>query len=162
MTPNDTPAVSPPPTAPRRARPLKPVPPPDPHAVAAALAIARSKPAAARSPAPPTVPTSRHAIETKIAAAGHDAEQMLRTLDTEMALRRAGRTIKGDDQIKAFRVLSVAMLFTLLIAALGAMSYMQTQFAGHGFKHHAATASPAPGPSAPDVDPDRQSVPPTR
>ncbi len=161
MTPNDSPAVSPPPTAPRRARPLTSVPSPDPQAVAAALAIARSK-SRHPPPAPPPVTKPRPAIETKIDAAGYDAEQMLRTLDTEMALRRAGRTIKGDDQIKAFRVISVALLFTLLIAALGAMSYVQTQFAGHGFKHHAVNASPTPDPSTPDVGPDRQSVPPTR
>ena len=161
MPPNDSPAVSPLPTAPRRARPLHVTcPSPDPQAVAAALAIARSK-SADRSAAP-TVPKSRHAIETKIAAAGYDADTMLRTLDTEMALRRAGRTLKGDDQIQAFRVISIAMLFTLLIAALGAMSYMQTQFAGHGFKHHAASASPTPDPSTPAAGPDRQSARPTR
>ncbi len=137
------------------------VPTPDPQAVAAALALARAKSAPGTSASAP-VPKSRHAIETKIAAAGYDSEQILRTLDTEMALRRAGRTVKGDDQIQAFRVISIALLFTLLIAALGAMSYVQTQFAGHGFRRPAVSASPAPGPSEPAVDPDRQSVPPTR
>ena len=156
MTPDPSPAIPVPFSARRRAAPLRKLPPPpDPGAVAAALALARKA-------TPPPAP-KRSAIETKIAAAGQDADQILRTLDTEMALRRAGRSIKGDDQVKALRVISVVLLFTLLIAALGAMSYIQMQFTGHGFRHRAgAIANPAPGPSTPDADPGRQSAPPTR
>ena len=147
----------------RRAEPLKALPPPTPEALAAARSIARTP-----TPAPvgkPAATPQRPGIEAKIAAAGYDAQTMLRTLDTEMALRRAGRKIRGDDQVQTMRVLSIAMLFTLLLAALGAMSYVQTQFVGHGFKHRAATAvtaSPAPEPSTPDARSARQSAPPTR
>lgn len=162
MTTNDPPVNHDIGVALRRAIPIKtspklpPAPATDP--IEAARAIAR---AATVAPKPPS-PAQRPGIETKIAAAGYDAEAILRTLDTEMALRRAGRSIKGNDQIQTMRVLSVAMLFTLLIAALGAMSYVQTQFIGHGFKHRPApvvTASPAPDPSVPAVPPARQSAP---
>ncbi len=150
MTTTDLPGGDPPGVAPRRREPLQTPPKPLPKAKKAPEFAAAE---------------SRSGIEAKIAAAGTDATQILRTLDTELALRRAGRSIKGPDQVKAMRVLSVAMLFTLLIAALGAMSYLQGQLIGHGFKHRpaaAVNASPAPDPSAPDVAPDRQSAPPTR
>ena len=151
MTPTDLPGGDKPGVAPRRAVPLKTEPPP-------------STPKAPPGPELPFI-RQRSSLETKIAAAGGDANQILRTLDTELALHRAGRSIKGSDQVKAMRVLSVAMLFTLLIAALGAMSYLQTQLIGHGFRHRptpAVNASPTPGPSAPDAPPTRQSARPTR
>ena len=131
---DELPGGNPPNVAPRRAAPLQTPPKPLPKAKAAP----KFSPAG-----------ERPGIEAKIAAAGTDVSQILRTLDTELALRRAGRSVKGPDQVKVMRVLSVALLFTLLIAALGAMSYLQTQLIGHGFKHRpaaSANASPAPGP----------------
>ena len=105
-------------------------------------------------------------LETKIAAAGQDSDVILLTLETELALRRAGRRVKGGDKVYALRVLSIAMLFTLLLAALGAMFYLQSQLASRGFARKPATgdpvsANPEPAPSTPDAATARQSAPPT-
>ena len=153
--------------APKRATAIPRTPPAPRPADSPAPAAARVRPPSATAPALVTrkIPN----LEAKIVAAGHDPAQILQTLDTEMALRRAGRRINGQDNVQALRVLSVAMLFTLLLAALGAMSYLQNQLIGHGFKRRAglttttaASANPAPGPSTPDADPGRQSARPTR
>ena len=67
----------------------------------------------------------------------YDAGEMLRVMDTELALRRAQRLSGGGGNSRqALRVLSVAALFALLIAALGAMSWMQDRLARTGFSRH--------------------------
>ena len=78
----------------------------------------------------------RPALEKKLAAL-YDASDMLRVMDTELALRRAKRS-QGDagGSRQALRVLSIAALFALLIAALGAMSWMQDRLARTGFSRH--------------------------
>ena len=82
----------------------------------------------------------RPALEKKLAGM-HDASDMLRVMDVELALRRAQR-LQGDggNSRQALRVLTVAALFALLIAALGAMSWMQDRLARTGFSRHRVEA----------------------
>ena len=123
------------------------------------------KPAAvpvARRPPPPAASSysaqvalpargPRSALECKLAGL-YDATDMLRVLDTEVALQRAKR-LHGGGSRQTLRVAAIALFFTLLVAALGAMSYLQGKLAERGFSRHRAdtnaTANPVPGPSAP-------------
>ena len=93
----------------------------------------------------------RSVLERKLAGM-YDATDMLRVLDTEVALQRAKR-LHGSGSRQALRVAAIALFFTLLIAALGAMSYLQGKLAERGFSRHGAgaTASPTPGPAGPDA-----------
>lgn len=93
---------------------------------------------------------SRSALERKLAGM-YDATDMLRVLDTEVALQRA-RRLHGSGSRQTLRVAAIALFFTLLIAALGAMSYLQGKLAERGFSRHraeAVTASPTLAPSGP-------------
>ena len=89
------------------------------------------------------------AVEWKLAGM-YDATDMLRVLDTEVALQRAKR-LHGGGSRQTLRVAAIALFFTMLIAALAAMSYLQGKLAERGFSRHRAeaTASPTPGPSGP-------------
>ena len=92
----------------------------------------------------------RSPLERKLSGL-YDATDMLRVLDTEVALQRAKR-LHGGGSRQSLRVVAIALFFALLAAALGAMSYLQGQLAERGFSRHradAATASPTPGPSTP-------------
>ena len=82
----------------------------------------------------------RPPLEKKLASL-YDAGDMLRVVDTELALRRAQR-LQGDggNSRQALRVLAVAALFALLIAALGALSWMQDRLARTGFSRHRVEA----------------------
>ena len=135
--------------APRRAVPLVAKPAPPPAARRASLPTISSYSA----PVPPPAAAERSAIERKLAGM-YDATDMLRVLDTEVALQRA-RRLHGAGSRQTLRVAAIALFFTLFIAALAAMSYLQTRLAERGFSRHradaATTASPAPGPSAPAV-----------
>ena len=84
---------------------------------------------------------NRPALERKLASL-YDASDMLRVVDTELALRRAQR-LQGDgsNSRQALRVLAIAALFALLIAALGAMSWMQDRLARTGFSRHRVEAT---------------------
>ena len=92
---------------------------------------------------------NRSALERKLAGM-YDATDMLRVLDTEVALQRAKR-LHGSGSRQTLRVAAIGMFFTLLVAALAAMSYLQSKLAESGFSRHRAdvTASPTPGPSGP-------------
>ena len=93
---------------------------------------------------------TRSAIERKLAGM-YDATDMLRVLDTEVALQRAKR-LHGGGSRQTLRVAALALFFTLFVAALAAMSYLQSRLAERGFSRHRGdnvTASPAPGPSGP-------------
>ena len=133
--------------APRRAVPLVAKPAPPPVARRAPLPAVSSWSQAAPLPAK----AERSVIERKLAGM-YDATDMLRVLDTEVALQRAKRLHDGGSR-QTLRVAAIALFFTLFIAALAAMSYLQSKLAERGFSRHrtdaAATANPAPGPSAP-------------
>ncbi len=123
----------------------KPTPPPvaKPAPLPAASSYSQAAPLPAREP--------RSALERKLAGM-YDATDMLRVLDTEVALQRAKR-LHGGGSRQTLRVAAIALFFTLLIAALGAMSYLQGKMAERGFSRHRAdiTASPTPGPSGSDA-----------
>ncbi len=131
--------------APRRAVPLVARPAPSPAARRAPLPAVSSWSQSAPLPAR----EERSPLERKLAGM-YDATEMLRVLDTEVALQRA-RRLHGGGSRQTLRVAAIALFFTLLIAALGAMSYLQGKLAERGFSRHRAdaTATPTPGPSAP-------------
>ena len=123
--------------APRREKRLVPVAP----------APKRPPVAAVRVPKPPAAgqPAQVSAIERKVAGL-HDPDEMLNVVRTEAALRRAQRLSgAGEAQRQTMRLLSVFMLFALLVAALGAMWYLQTSLRG---SHRGAHRPPVPMPSA--------------
>ncbi len=138
---------TPPIAAPARAVRLTAKPIPPPAADRAPLPAASSYSQAAPLPAP----EPRSALERKLAGL-YDATDMLRALDTEVALQRA-RRLHGGGSRQTLRVASIALFFTLLIAALGALFYLQGKLAERGFSRHRAdaTANPTPGPSGPDA-----------
>ena len=140
METGDAPVAAPP-----RAVRLVPRPTPPPAATRAPLPAVSSYSA----PAPLPLRDNRSALERKLATM-YDATDMLRVLDTEVALHRAKR-LHGGGSRQTLRVAAIALFFTLLVAALGAMSYLQSKLAERGFSRHRAdaTASPTPGPSAP-------------
>ena len=83
----------------------------------------------------------RPVLEKKLAGM-HDAHEMLRVVDTELALQRAKRlTGAGDNTRQALRVLCIVVLFALLIAGLGAMFWMQDRLARTGISRHRAETS---------------------
>ena len=83
---------------------------------------------------------NRPALEKKLASL-YDAGDMLRVMDTELAMRRAKRMQgDGDNSRQALRVLTVATLFALLIAGLWAMSWMQDRLTRTGFSRHRVEA----------------------
>lgn len=134
--------------APPRAVKLVAKPTPPPTAKRAPLPAASSYSQAAPMPAR----EPRSALERKLAGM-YDATDMLRVLDTEVTLQRA-RRLHGGESRQTLRVAAIALFFTMLIVALGGMFYLQGKMAERGFSRHRAdapTASPAPGPSAPDV-----------
>ncbi len=152
MTPDETstatgtdaviPAIAAPPRAMRLV--TKPVPPP--------TAKRTPLPAVASYSAQVSLPgrAERSVLERKLSGM-YDATEMLCVLDTEVALQRAKR-MHGSGSRQTLRVAAIAMFFTLLIVALGAMSYLQSKLAERGFSRHRAdtvTAIPAPGPSGP-------------
>ena len=144
MTPDETstdaPAIAAPPRAVRLVS--KPVPPP-----AAPRAPLPAMSSYSAVPADLPVRETRSALERKLAGM-YDATDMLRVLDTEVALQRAKR-LHGGSSRQTLRVAALALFFTLFIAALAAMSYLQSRLAERGFSRHRsnATTSPAPGPS---------------
>ncbi len=145
-TGTETPTGEPPIAAPARAVRLtaKPIPLPTVRHVPPPAASSYSQVAPLPAQAPRTT------LERKLAGM-YDATDMLRVLDTEVALQRAKR-LHGGGSRQTLRVAAIALFFTLLIAALGAMFYLQGKMAERGFSRHrtdASTASPAPGPSAP-------------
>lgn len=132
--------------APARAVRLKAKPTPLPVARRSPLPAVSSYSQAA--PLPAREP--RSTLERKLAGM-HDATDMLRVLDTEVALQRALR-LHGGGSRQTLRVAAIALFFTLLIAALGGMFYLQGKMAERGFSRHRnahPTASPAPVPSVP-------------
>ncbi len=85
-----------------------------------------------------TEPTPPAALERKLAGL-HDAQDMLRVMNTELVLQRTARLHgSGGKSRQAMRVLSITILFGLLIAALAAMSWMQSRLAQKGFSRHRA------------------------
>lgn len=81
-------------------------------------------------------PADAPRLEKKLAGI-HDAQDMLRVLDTELALQRSARLHgEGGQSRQAMRVLSVAVLFALLIAALAAMGWLQSRLAQSGISRH--------------------------
>ena len=129
----ETPAVA----APRREKRLVPVAPAPKRVPATNVRV--PKPPAAGQPEQVSV------VERKVAAL-RDPEEMLTLVRTEAALRRAQRLSgAGEAQRQTMRLLSVFMLFALLVAALGAMWYLQTSLGGgrrHSHRPPAAGVQP--------------------
>lgn len=79
-------------------------------------------------------------LERKLAGL-HDAQEMLQVMNTELLLQRTARQRGSDGKSRqAMRVLSITILFALLIAALAAMSRMQSRLAEKGFSRHRPAA----------------------
>ena len=129
------PAAEPAVAAPRRDKRLVPTAPrAQPRRPAAAVLVPKGT--AARP-----VPVS--ALETKVAATG-DPLELLNLIRTEATLRRAQRLSGASDaQRQTIRLLSVFMLFALLVAAVGAMWYLQTSLQGSRRAHRPAVTTPA-------------------
>ena len=120
--------------APRREKRLVPVAP-TPRPVRPVTAVRVPK-----NPAPR--PAQVSALEGKVAAT-QDPHEILNLIRTEAALRRAQRLSgAGDAQRQTIRLLSIFMLFALLIAAVGAMWWLQTSLQGSHRTHR-----PAPTPT---------------
>lgn len=127
VSPPEGPAFTAPPRAVRlQAKPL----PTEAELRAARLARKQKKESAVGKPAD----TPR--LEKKLAGL-HDAQDMLRVMDTELALQRSARLHgAGDQSRQAMRVLSVTVLFALLIAALAALGWLQSRMAQSGISRH--------------------------
>lgn len=98
--------------------------------------LAARKARRAQTEAPKAPPQTRAFLEKKLAGL-HDAQDILRVMDTELALRRSARSVGEDGKSRqAMRVLSVTVLFALLIAALAAMGWLQSHLAQTGFSRH--------------------------
>ena len=83
-------------------------------------------------------PVERPFLERKLAGL-HDAQDILRVLDSELVIQRSIRQAgEGGKSRQAVRVLSVCVLFILLIAALAAVGWLQSRLAESGFSHHRA------------------------
>ena len=130
--PQEMPAVA----APRRAIRLTAKPPPSSNQERLALRRERKERQQAEAEA-----ARRSGLEKKLAGM-HDAHEMLRVVDTELTLQRARRLAgAGGNTQQALRVLSIAVLFALLIAGLGAMFWMQDRLARTGFSRHRVETS---------------------
>jgi hypothetical protein len=77
-----------------------------------------------------------------------DAEALLKSMDMEIALRRAKR-LHGEGQRRTARTLYVILVFLMLLMVAGGLWYLQNQRLRQGVKHRPATTRPAPAASAP-------------
>ena len=81
-------------------------------------------------------PVVNSLLEKKLAGL-HDAQDLLRVLDSELLMQRTARLYGNAGKARqALRVLSVSVLFALLIAALAAMGWLQGHLAQTGISRH--------------------------